>query len=86
MAEVGRPRAERRARGVRIYEDTADMLGWILRLEDQGETAADFIEDLIRSAVEDRFAPLARRVETIKAAMAGDETPAMANQLSEAGD
>lgn len=89
MAEVGRPKAERASRGVRIYEDTADMLGWILKLEDNGETAADFVEDLIRREVENRYAPLAKRVERIKAAMAGDEAdqtdPAFANELQSEG-
>ncbi len=74
MADVGRPRAERRARTVRVYEDTADMLGWVLKLEGGDETASDFIEGLIRAEVERRYAPLAGRVETIKAALARPTT------------
>lgn len=72
MAEPGRPRAERRTRAVRAYEETAEMMSWILELEGKGETTADFIESLIRREVENRFAPLSKRVEAIKAAYAGD--------------
>ncbi len=61
------------------------MLSWVLKLEDTGETVADFIEDLIRREVENRYAPLAKRVETIKAAMSGDEAPEMTNAVGEAG-
>jgi hypothetical protein len=67
--------ADRSTRSTRIYEDTADKLGWILRLEGKGETAAEFIEELIRTEVDNRFAPLSKRVEAIKAAEAGDELP-----------
>ena len=77
MAEPGRPRAERRSRGVKIYEDTADMLGWILKLEGNDETVAEFVEALIRREVENRYAPLSKRVDAIKAAMAGDDAPVL---------
>jgi hypothetical protein len=50
------------------------MLGWVLKLEGGDETASDFIEGLIRAEVERRYAPLAGRVETIKAALARPTT------------
>ena len=84
MAGPGRPKADRGTRGVRIFDDTAEMLGWVLDLEGQGETFADFIEDLIRREVENRFAPIANRVAIIKAAQAGEDGPVLTNSL-EAG-
>lgn len=85
MPEPGRPKSDRRTRGVRIYDDTADMLGWVLKLEDNDETTADFIESLIRREVENRFAPLSKRVEAIKAAYAGDEVPELAPTIGGEG-
>ncbi len=75
MAEVGRPRAERRTRPIRAYEDTAEKLSWVLELEGRDETVADFVESQLRDEVDRRYAPLAHRVQTIKAALAGDPVP-----------
>jgi hypothetical protein len=90
MAGPGRPKSDRPTRGVRIFDDTAEMLGWVLDLEDQGETFAEFIDDMIRREVENRFAPLAARVATIKAARSGaaaaqDEGPVLSNSLDGEG-
>lgn len=82
MAELGRPRAERRQRGVRMFEDTAEMLGWILRLEGVGQTAAEFLEECCRSEIERRYAPLAQRAEEIQRLEAGDDAPpVLANEM-----
>lgn len=72
MAGPGRPRASRPTRGVKMFEDTAEKLGWILQLEGKGEKFADFIEDAIRPVVESRYAPFEDLVRTIKAAQAGN--------------
>jgi hypothetical protein len=86
MAEAGRPKSERQTRAARMYEDTADMLSWVLRLEGNGESVADFLETQNRSEVERRFAPLAKRVATIKAALSGKGTKRVrANEGNSAG-
>lgn len=71
MPEPERPKADRGTRHVRIYEDTAEKLAWVLKLENRGETVAEFIDGLIRCEVDNRFAPLAKRVEAIETAFAG---------------
>lgn len=58
---------ERDTRPARMYDDTADMVAWILKLEGKGETVAEFLEKLVRKHVEKRYEPLRERVEKIKA-------------------
>lgn len=76
MAELGRPPG-RETSGVRLFTDTAKMLMWVLRLEGKGETVAEFLESQIRGEVESRFAPIAKRVEAIEAAYAGEPQEAV---------
>jgi hypothetical protein len=73
MAERGRPKTERRTRGVKVYDDTGEKLAWVLKIEGNKQSAAEFIDPLIRAEVERRYALVAKRVEAIKRALAQPE-------------
>lgn len=67
----GRPKkeaGEAGTRGVRVYADVAEMLGWILRVD--GGTSAGLLDPLIRPQVVSRYAAIEGAVEAIKRAEA----------------
>lgn len=74
---------ERNTKLTRVFDDTLEMMGWILKLEGAGETSAEFLEPLIRPEVERRFEPLRDRVEQIKSALRGPQRAHA--ELGEAG-
>lgn len=56
---------------VRLPADLVEMLGWLSRLNGD-ETIGEIVDPLLRPAIEQRYAQIAHRVETIKAAEAGE--------------
>lgn len=53
-------------RMVRLYNDVADMIGWIVELE--GGTAAQLLDPLIRGPIIARFERIKPQVQKIKKA------------------
>lgn len=67
----GRPFAtegERGTRQIRVFEDMADMIGWITRIN--GGSAAQLVDPLIRESIESAFKMIEADVERIKRAEA----------------
>lgn len=58
-----------RTKLVRIAEDLAEKLGWI-RETSSDVTTAEFLDPLIRPAIDERYAQIADAVEQIKAVRA----------------
>lgn len=93
MAGPGRPRLpedqkQRPTKMVRMYADQAEKLAWIMRLDPQEgeESIADFLESTCGTETDNRFAPISKRVEIIKAAERGDDVvPVMQNSLASEG-
>jgi hypothetical protein len=69
---------KRETRHVRVYEEMADKIGWIVELGDT--TSAALLEEIAGRAVAKRFAKIKARVDAIKAAKAGKHI-----ELGEAG-
>jgi hypothetical protein len=69
----GRPKksdGEQPTRHVRVFEDLADMIGWIYHFESQEEktSVAQILDPMLRAQVAARFAPYAEKVKKILAA------------------
>ena len=64
----GRPRGgqESGSKLVRMNEDLAEMIAWIVKIE--GGTAATFVDPLLRPSVTAKFATIKSDVEKIKKA------------------
>jgi hypothetical protein len=79
MARGGAPTSH-----IRIAEDLAEMLGWVVRVG--GTSAAEFADPLLRPAVEAAFEPIRPIVKKFKAAQAAKELTSLhAAELGEAG-
>lgn len=68
----GRPKkadGDRGTRHVRVFEDLADMIGWIYHFE--GGSVAQILDPLLREQVATRYAPYAAAVAQIKSAESG---------------
>lgn len=82
----GRPPADRQTKQMRVFDDTGDMLAWILRIK--GGSSAEYIEHRIRADVERDFEsirPLVEQIEAAKRKPDPDTDPAFAVELGEAG-
>lgn len=71
MAKMGRPPKEDgsgdgKARMVRLQNDIADMISWIVKLE--GGTAAQLLDPLIRGPIKARYKRIEPQVKKIKQA------------------
>lgn len=70
----GRPRkadGERGTRQIRVFEDIADMLGWVYHFRDQAgdhTSIAQLADPLLRAQVVAMYEPYRPAVEAIKAA------------------
>lgn len=69
MAKAGRPKLDDSDRGtkqVRVFEDLAEMISWIVRIE--GGTTANLLDPMIRAEVESRYERHRAAIEKIRAA------------------
>jgi hypothetical protein len=64
---AGRPPSNRPTRMVRVAEDLAEKLGWIADINDD-TTIADFVDPILRPAVNAAFDRIKPTVEKIQAA------------------
>jgi len=80
---MARPKTNQPTSPVRIPADLAEMLGWLAKLSED-ETVAEIIDQLVRPAVEARFAQIKPNVDRIKAAKS-ELTAAHAPDLGESG-
>ena len=70
----GRPKkseGEKGTRHVRVFEDIADMLGWVYHFREQAghrESVAQIVDPLIRAQVAAMYEPYRAAVEAIQAA------------------
>jgi hypothetical protein len=76
-------------RHVRIAEDLADMLGEVIEAQD-GLSMAEFLDPLIRTAIEARHRANLPAIKVLRAARERakklrDEAPAMANEIGGEG-
>lgn len=77
----GRPKkaeGEKATRHVRVFNDIADMIGWIYYFESRKvkTSVAQIIDPLIRDRVVERFGPYQAPAEAVKKAQAqADEPP-----------
>lgn len=76
----GRPKkdeGEKGTRHVRVFEDLADMIGWIYYFESKEEktSVAQIIDPLLREKVQERYAPYAARVKKMEEAEAEEPRP-----------
>lgn len=65
----GRPRkddGEATTRQIRVFEDLADKIGWIIEIE--GGSVANLVDPLLRNAIETRYEGISAAVEAIKRA------------------
>lgn len=63
----GRPKGDGEKRAVKLHGDLVDKIAWIVRLRKQdGFTAADLCDPLLRPSVDAEYAKIEAQVEKIK--------------------